>query len=88
MRIHSFNFALSAAITAAILWIICAVLVALSPAFMNSMTAGMMHGDTAHIGLILDWPGFLVGLIAWVVWSGVAGWLVAITYNQLSKSET
>ena len=87
MRLHSIKFALSAAITAAILWIICAVLVVLFPAFMNSMTAGMMHGDAAHIGLILDWPGFLIGLIAWVVWSGVAGWLVALIYNQLLRSE-
>ena len=83
MKLNPIMLGISSAIATAVLWIICSLLVVMLPGFMTYMTTGMMHGDTASMALTMTWPGFLWGLIAWVVWVGVAGWLLAMIYNRL-----
>ena len=83
MKLNPITLGISSAFTTAILWIICSLLVVVLPGFMTHMTAGMMHGDTASTIFTMTWPGFIYGLVAWVVWAGVAGWLIAIIYNRL-----
>jgi hypothetical protein len=83
MRLSSIWFGIASATATAMLWVVCSLLVVVLPGFMTHMTAGMMHGDTASMALTMTWPGFLWGLVAWVVWAGMAGWLLAMIYNRL-----
>jgi hypothetical protein len=73
----------ASAIVAAILWITCSLLVVFVPGFIEAMSAGMMHGDSKSVSFTMTWTGFFWGLIAWVVWADIAGWLVAYFYNKL-----
>jgi hypothetical protein len=83
MKLNPIMFGIASAIATAMLWVVCSLLVVLLPEFMTHMTAGMMHDDTASMALTMTWPGFLWGLVAWVVCAGVAGWLLAMIYNRL-----
>ena len=83
MKLNPTMLGISSAIATAVLWVICSLLIVALPGFMTHMTAGVMHGDTASMALTMTWPGFLWGLFAWVVWAGVAGWLLAMIYNRL-----
>ncbi len=83
MKLDPMMLGIASAIATAVLWMICSLLVILLPGFMTSMSAGMMHGDTASMSFTMGWQGFFWGLVAWVVWAGVAGWLIAMIYNQL-----
>ncbi len=83
MKLNPVMLGVASAIATAVLWVICSFFVILSPEFMEPMSAGMMHGDALSMSLTMTWTGFLWGLVAWVVCAGVAGWLIAIIYNQL-----
>ncbi len=83
MKLNPIGLGMASAIATAILWVICSVFVVLFPGFAESMTAGMMHSDTASISLTMAWTGVLWGLIGWTVFAGVFGWLIAIIYNRL-----
>ena len=83
MKLNPIMLGIAGATATSMLWVVCSLLVFLLPGFMTHMTASMMHGDTASMALTMTWPGFLWGLVAWVVWAGVAGWLLAMIYNRL-----
>ena len=82
MKLNPIMLGIASAITAAVLWVICSLLVVLLPGFMTNMTAGMMH-DAVAMSLTMSWLGFIYGLIGWVVSAAVAAWLLAIIYNRL-----
>lgn len=86
MKLDTTRFGLAFGGTAALLWVICSALVALLPAPMLSMTGHMLHVDTAGFDWTLTWTGFFLGLISWVVWSLLAGWLVGWLYNRLQRA--
>lgn len=85
MKLDAAKFGLSCAISAALLWIICAIFVMLMPAGMMEMSGDMLHMDLS--GMDMKWDmglhGLLTGLIAWVIGAGFSGWLVAAIYNKL-----
>ena len=83
MKLNPNMLGIASAVATAILWVICSLLVVLLPGLMAHMTAGMMHGDTVSMAFTMTWAGFLWGLIAWVVYAGVTGWLIATIYNRL-----
>ncbi len=82
MKINPITLGFASAITTAVLWVICSLLVILLPGFMTHMTAGMMH-DSVAMSLTMSWLGFIYGLIGWVVSAAIAAWLLAIIYNRL-----
>ncbi|MGD8325438.1 MAG: DUF5676 family membrane protein [Sphingomonadales bacterium] len=86
MKIDELAFAKALALTSAILWIICAAIVAVLPDMMMSMTGDMMHMDLSDRAWALDWTGFLIGLVLWSVIAGIFGWLIASFYNRFNKS--
>lgn len=87
MKINSLTFGLAAAITTAITWIICSLLVWTIPGPMMDTTGHMVHMDMRTFGWMLSPIGFFWGLIVWSVFAGVFGWILATMYNVLNKDK-
>ena len=85
MKINSLNLALASAITAAIVWTICSLLVWMMPGVMMNTTGNMVHIDMTKSGWMLSPLGFLWGLIVWSLFAGIFAWLLATVYNLLTK---
>ena len=85
MEIRNNAFALALAETSAVLYALCAFVVALWPE-----GALQLLGSVAHLvnveqfvgGIQLTWGSFAIGLIEIVIYSYVAGWLLAWFYNK------
>lgn len=85
MKINSLNLALASAITAAVVWVICSLLVWMMPGAMMNMTGNMVHMDMSKSGFVLTPLGFIWGLIVWSISAGIFAWLLATIYNRLTK---
>ena len=59
MKINSLNLALASAVTAAIVWAICSLLVWTMPGAMMNVTGNMVHMEMGKSGWILSPLGFL-----------------------------
>ena len=86
MKIDSTKFALGAAITAAIVWMVCSMFVWMIPGGMTNVTTNMMHMDMARSGWTISPLGVVWGLIAWSLFAGIFAWLLATIYNMLTKN--
>ena len=86
MKINALNFALASAITAAVIWIICSLLVWMIPGTMMSMTTNMMHMEMGKGDWILSPIGVIWGLIAWSLFAGIFAWILATIYNLLTEN--
>ena len=86
MTLNAFKFGMASAITAAILWLVCSLLVMLMPSMMLSMSGEMVHMQLNEMSWHLTLTGVVIGLVAWVVAAGIAGWLLAAIYNRLQSS--
>jgi len=82
MELNKQALANAAAVTAAVLWIVCSVLVAALPGMMSNMTGHMLHLNMEPHGWILTFTGFIFGLIIWCITAWITGWLVALFYNR------
>lgn len=85
--VYTIKFAAACAVTAAVLWSICSALVVAVPHGMMQMTGHMFHLDLAQLTWTMTTTGFLVGLVSWNAFSGVAGLMLAAIYNRLARSE-
>lgn len=85
--IYTTQFALASAITAAVVWSICSLMVALIPESMMQMTAHMLHVNLAYMTWTLTWSGFLLGLLSWSAFSGAVGLVLALVYKRLSPKK-
>lgn len=85
MNINSLNFALAGAAAAAILWIVCSLLVWTMPGVMMEMTGSMIHMEMKGFGWMLSPMGVFWGLIVWSIFAGIFAWLLAFIYNRLTK---
>jgi hypothetical protein len=83
MNINALKFGLACAISASVLWVICSLLVMALPSMMLSMSSDMLHMQLTDMGWHLTLIGAVKGLVAWFIAAGVAGWLLAATYNRL-----
>ena len=86
MKINALNFGLASAITAAIVWIICSLIVWMMPGAMMTTTGNMVHMDMSKFGWILSPMGVIWGLVVWSLFAGIFAWLLATIYNLLTKS--
>jgi cell division protein FtsX len=86
MKINSLNLALASAITTAIVWVICSLLVWMMPGSMMNTTGNMVHMDMSKSGWMLSPLGFFWGLIVWSLFAGIFAWLLATVYNFLTKN--
>jgi hypothetical protein len=85
MKINPLYFGLSSAITSAILWILCSLIVFLMPNPMMNMSGHMVHANLNNMNWTFTFTGVLTGLIAWSLFAGIFGWILAFTYDLLAK---
>jgi hypothetical protein len=71
------------AITFALVWLICSVLVWGLPSMMSEMSGHMVHSDLSEVVWHMSPAGFVVGLVSWSVIAGGIAALVTFTYNKL-----
>ena len=83
MPFNAIKFGLACTITTSVLWVVCSLLVMGIPSMMLSMSGDMVHMQLADMGWHLTFIGAVKGLVAWFIAAGVAGWLLATTYNRL-----
>lgn len=86
MKINPLNFALASAITTAVVWIICSLLVWTMPGAMMNTTGYLVHMDMSKFGWMLSPIGVLWGLVVWSLFAGIFAWLLATIYNLLTKN--
>ena len=84
MTSNPVKLGIASAIAFAILWIICSAIVYVSPGPMMEVSGHMIHADLSTLSWKLTWPGFIMGLIGWMVVAGVTSWLIALIYKLLS----
>lgn len=83
MKLHSFKVAIAAALTTAIIWIICSFLVFSMPQLTMMLSGDMFHINTQAMTWSLTISGFIKGLISWSLSVGLSAWLFVILYNRL-----
>lgn len=84
-KLNAKKVAISLAIVSAILYIACALLVAIAPEFTVKMFSSMFHGiDISKIASTsISLGGTLLGLVVIVAYALIAGWLFALVYNKI-----
>ena len=73
MTLNAFKFGMASAITAAILWLACSLLVMLMPSMMLSMSGEMVHMQLNEMGWHLTLTGVVIGTATRAInafWSG------------------
>lgn len=86
MKLNEQTFANALAVLTGIVYVVCAILVALFPGFFKIVSQSWFHG----IDLDLIWTGsprgnFIFGFITAVIGAWLAGWAFAWLYNQFTK---
>ncbi len=76
---------LALAAISGIIYIACAILIALAPAFTLNVFGAMFHGiDISKIAMQSIWIGrTVIGLVEIIVLAFAAGWFYAIIYNKI-----
>ena len=82
MKLNANKFALAAAISFAVLWVLCSLLVALLPNQSMHVSNAMLHSSVSW-QWDMHWLGLLIGLVTWSLAAGVSAWLIATIYNRL-----
>ncbi len=72
-------------LSTAIAWILCSILVALTPSASMTVTRDMFHLVGNEIQWGLTWKGFLVGLISWTLCAGLFAVLCGALVNRFSR---
>ena len=84
MRLDALAFGLSAGATAAVLFVICALAVAIAPDATTSFAGHLIHVDLSGITRTLTVASFVGGLICWSLGTTVTFWLTGTIYNRLA----
>jgi hypothetical protein len=83
MTLNAIKFGWASAISFAIAWIICSLLVWIFPESMMRIFGGMLHMNLFTMGWHVSWVNLALGLIGWAFIGGVVGWVLAAVYNKL-----
>jgi len=84
MRLDARAFGLAAGAAAAVLFVICAVAVAIAPEATTAFAGHLIHVDLSGMTRTLTFGSFVGGLICWFAGTTVTFWLVAAIYNRLA----
>ena len=82
MQLQAPKLALAAAITAALLFIACWLLVAALPGAATTATEYMLHVSMDSIEWDMSPGGLVLGTLSWSLGTGAAAWLMAALYNR------
>lgn len=87
MELHTKKFALAAAKTMGIWYILCAALVAVAPALALKLFGWMVHLVNLDSAMSADVTlgGFVVGFLEVVALAYATAWVFATIYNRLLK---
>lgn len=83
MRLDPLKFGTATAVASALAWLICSLAVWSMPAMLLAMGRNMTHMDLSQMGWHITPAGVLAGLVAWIIITGIFGWLLATIYNRL-----
>lgn len=83
MKLNANKFALAAAISFVLLWILCSLIVALMPHQSMHVTGAMQHSDMMTWQWDTHWFGLLLGLVVGSLAAAISTWLFATIYNRL-----
>ena len=83
MRLDAKAFGLAAGIVAVVLFIGCAIAVALAPQATTALAGFLIHADLSSFTRTLTWGTFIGGLLGWGVGTALVFAMVAVLYNRL-----
>ena len=86
MKLDARAFGLAAGATAAVLFIVCALAVAIAPGPTTAFAGYLIHTDLSGLSRSLTFGNFVGGLISWTLGTAVTFWLVASIYNRLMRA--
>ena len=84
MRLDSRCFGLAAGATAGVLFILCALAVAIAPEATTAFAGYLVHVDISGITRTLTFGSFVGGLICWTLGTALTFWLLGAIYNRLT----
>jgi hypothetical protein len=83
MRIDPRAYAFAAGITAAVLFTLCSLAVAIAPASATAFLGYLVHTDFSSLQRTLTVGSFIGGLIGWTVGTVLTFGFAAVVYNRL-----
>lgn len=83
MRIDPRAFGIAAGLTAALLFLVCALFVAVLPGATTAFFGTLIHADFSAIARPLSLSSFVIGLIVWTVGTGLTFGFAAVVYNRV-----
>ena len=85
MKLQSVRFGLACGLAFAALWIVCTLLVWLSPSSTATVSSHMLHLEGSSFRFSLTLIGIVTGLVSWSLVAGVSGLMIATIYNRISS---
>lgn len=82
MRIDPRSFGFAAGLTAAVIFVLCAIAVAIAPGSTTAFAGFLLHIDLSGMSRSIGWGSFVGGLVAWSVGTGLTFGLTAWLYNR------
>ena len=83
MKLDARAFGLAAGVAAAVLFLFCAVAVAIAPEATTAFAGHLIHVDLSGITRTLTLGSVIGGLVCWFAGTALAFWFVAAVYNRL-----
>ncbi|OGY24827.1 MAG: hypothetical protein A2126_00825 [Candidatus Woykebacteria bacterium GWB1_45_5] len=90
MKFDTKKFPLAAAVTMAIIYIICTVFVAIFPEVATKIFGWMIHmtlGDEGVRGQNISLGGFFVSLVQLVFYTYLSAWIFSTLYNKFTSNK-
>ena len=83
MKLQPRAFGLAAGAAAVVLFVMCAVVVAIAPGSTTAFASYLIHMDLSGMTRTLTLGSFVGGLMSWFVGTTLTFWFVASVYNRL-----
>ena len=83
MRLDPKAFGLAAGVAAVVLFVVCAIAVALAPDATAALGGFLFHADLSAFTRSLTWGNFIGGLLGWGAGTAIVFAFVAALYNRL-----
>lgn len=84
MRLDSRAFGLAAGTVAALLFTLCALAVAIAPAWTTALASSLIHLDLSGMARTITWGSFFSGLLCWTLGTGFVFAAVSGLYNRFA----
>lgn len=88
MRINSVKLATVTAVYVAAVWVLCSVAIVVAPNALRTISGAMVHLDLSQWSWDMGLDTFVVGLLAWTLFSWVTVWSIVTVYQRLLGGST